>query len=396
MPIHPWFGLIETSLEATRRTLEIMGGFGGLDVRTVPVAAPTPPAAQPWRWTTPNRVTAELTTMRVREFRRMGRPARDRADQAVIMVAPYALHAATTADFAKGHSVIEALLNGGVPRLVLTDWRSAGPRMAELSFDHYLAELNALIDDVGAPAAIVGLCQGGLLAAIYAARFPKKVSRLALAGAPLDTDAERSVLTNMIRSTPQAAIDRLIAQGDGLLRADLVMSLWPTTASAEADIRKALQVARPTPPLVRRFAAWNADLVDLPGVFYRQTVDLIFRRNAFARREFVALGRTVGLGDVRCPLFLLAAAQDDIVSPAQVLTARQSVSSPPRDIASRLVEGRHLSLYMGRSVLATAWPDIAAFLGEPSRLDLSRQAGNGSRRDRTLKTPVVAGGRTFA
>ncbi len=87
----------------------------------------------------------------------------------------------------------------------------------------------------------------------------------------------------MIRRTPPAVIDGLIAQGDGVLRADLVMSLWPTSASAEADIREALQVAQPKLPLVRRFAEWNADLVDLPGNFYRQTVDLIFRRNAFAR-----------------------------------------------------------------------------------------------------------------
>ncbi len=170
MRANPWLGMIEASLEATRRALEVMGRFGGVDLTAAPVAASTPTTAEPWRWTTRNRVTAELTTMRSREFRRMGQPTRSRSDQAVIVVAPYALHAATTADFAKGHSVVETLLNGGVPRLVLTDWRSAGLRMAELSFDSYLSELNAVVDDIGTPVALVGLCQGGLLAAIYAQR----------------------------------------------------------------------------------------------------------------------------------------------------------------------------------------------------------------------------------
>lgn len=389
MPVNPWFVLIEASLEATRRTLEIM------DLRTAPFAAPPLAAAELWRWTTPNTVTTELVTMRVREFRRAGRTVRNRADQAVVVVAPYALHAASTADFAQGHSVIEALLNGGVRHLVLTEWRSAGQQMRELSFDSYLAELNTVVDDIGSPAALVGLCQGGLLAAIYAARFPEKVSRLALAGAPLDLDADGSALTDIIRSTPPAVINGLIAQGDGILRADLVMSLWPTTASAEADICEALQVANPKPALVRRFAAWNADLVDLPGAYYRQTVDLIFRRNAFARREFVALGRTVGLRDVRCPLLLLAAAQDEIVSPAQVTSAQALVSSSPGDITCRRVEGRHLSLYMGRSVLAEAWADIAVFLGDSSGPHLRRGAGNGSGLAWTPETGPGAGDKSF-
>lgn len=365
MSANPWFGLIEASFEAARRALEAMTQ----GTAVTPGRGDTQGQPQLWRWTTRNTVTAELTTMRVREFRKGGIST----GPAVIVVAPYTLHAATTADFAKGHSVIEALLNGGVRRLALTDWRSAGPRMGHLSIDSYLAELNAVIDDIGSPAALVGLCQGGLLAAIYAARFPGKVSRLALVGAPLDLDADRSVLAGLIRNTPPAVIDGLIAQGDGLLRADLVMALWPTTASSETDIRKVLQVTEPRASHVRRFAEWNADLVDLPGLFYRQTIDLIFRRNALARRGFPALGRTVGLCDVRCPLFLFAAAQDEIVSAPQVLAARALVSSPPGDITCHVAEGRHLSLYMGRAVLAEAWPKIAAFIAGGNAVAAARR-----------------------
>lgn len=348
MPGDPWFGLIDASLEAARRTLQAFGQATAEPASTRPV----------WRWTTRNRIVADYSTMQVREFHRGRVPA----GPAVIVVAPYALHTATTADFARGHSLVAALLRAGIRRIVLTHWRSAGTGQSQHTIDTHLAELNALVDDVGAPAPLVGLCQGGLLAAIYAARFPRKVSRLVLAGAPLDVDAAASSVSNMIRRTPPEAVDALIARGDGVLRSDFVMSLWPTATSAESDIRAVLQGDDPSPALVRRYGQWNADVVDLPGAFYRETVDRIFRRNAFARGEFPALGRHVGLRDVHCPLFLLAAAQDDVVHPAQVLAARGKVSTPARDITSCLVEGRHLSLYMGHDVLAEAWPRAAAFL----------------------------------
>jgi hypothetical protein len=50
------------------------------------------------------------------------------------------LHYATIADFAPGHSVVEALRDGGGGRIHVTDWRTAGPDMRFLSIDNYLAD----------------------------------------------------------------------------------------------------------------------------------------------------------------------------------------------------------------------------------------------------------------
>jgi pimeloyl-ACP methyl ester carboxylesterase len=43
-----------------------------------------------------------------------------------------------------------------------------------LSIDSYLADLNIAVDELGPPVDLIGLCQGGWLALVYAARFPKK------------------------------------------------------------------------------------------------------------------------------------------------------------------------------------------------------------------------------
>src|SRR5205807_7706549 len=132
-----------------------------------------------------------------------------------LICAPFALHGATIADLAPGHSLVEALTRNGCRRLFLTDWRSATADMGHLTIDSYLAELNAAVDEIGAPVDLVGLCQGWWMALIYAARFPAKVRKLVLAGAPIDTDASSSRFTRAAHALPFGVFDELTRLGDG-------------------------------------------------------------------------------------------------------------------------------------------------------------------------------------
>src|SRR5271170_3229550 len=206
------------------------------------------PSSEPSRsvegleWTTGHRVLRELPTFRLLDFS-VGCENPDRA--AVLIVAPYALHGGSVADFAPGHSVVETLLREGVTRLYLTDWRSATPERRFDSIDTHLAELNVAIDDIGrgAPVALVGLCQGGWLAAAFAARFPCKVRALALVGAPIDITAEASALSGIANATPTAVIDQLLRRGEGLLLGRLLLAAWPLAQATSSEIRELLQSA---------------------------------------------------------------------------------------------------------------------------------------------------------
>ncbi len=99
----------------------------------------------------------------------------------VLIVAPYAVHEASIADFADRHSVAQVIIEGGSEFVALTYWKSATAEMRDYGIDAYLSDLNVAIDDLGGRASLVGLCQGGWLAAAYAARFPRKVVKLVLA-----------------------------------------------------------------------------------------------------------------------------------------------------------------------------------------------------------------------
>lgn len=307
-------------------------------------------------WTTPNTVSLDLQTMRFREF------SAQSAGPAVIICAPFALHSALIADFAPGHSVVERLRREGIARVYVTDWRSATPDMRFLSIDDYLSDLNVAVDSVDGPVDLVGLCQGGWLAALYAARFPNKVRRLVLAGAPIDLEAEASQLSQMTSSMPVPVFRGLIDTSQGLVPGSRILELWPAPRGAE--LRQILQC--PDGPveagLLERFGAWQQQTVTLPGVYYLQVVEWLFKENRIARGEFVALGRKVSLGSIRIPVFVLAAVDDEVIAPPQLLAVKDLVGTPARNVTCVLQPVSHLPLFVGARVLEQAWAEIGRWL----------------------------------
>ncbi|QPF88468.1 alpha/beta fold hydrolase [Bradyrhizobium commune] len=319
--------------------------------------APAEPDDSDLPWTTPNFVALELATMRLRDCTRTG------AGQPALVCAPYALHRALIADFAPGHSVVQSLQKGGVDRVYLTDWRSAAPGMRYLSIDSYLGDLNVAIDEIGAPVDLVGLCQGGWLSLLYAARFPAKVRRLVLVGAPVDLSIE-SGLSQLARNAPEIVYDQLVARGGGNVSGGEMLRVWSKAPSRD-DIAAALQRDLSDDEgaaLLARFDRWNSETLNLPGAYYLQIVNWIFRENRIARGHFTALGREIDLKDVQVPIFLLAGLDDDVVPAAQALATASLLGTPPASIAAASEPSDHLGLFMGARTHAHAWPRIAAWL----------------------------------
>src|SRR5215472_14082605 len=105
--------------------------------------------------------------------------------------------------------------------------------------------------------------------------------------------------------------------------------------------------------LIALFREWYACPIDLPGTYYLQVVQRLYKDNQLATGRFVALGRSIDLSMVRGPIFLLAARDDEIVAPEQLLAARHLVGSEERQI---------LGLFMGATTLLRTWSKIARWL----------------------------------
>ncbi|MGH6798886.1 MAG: alpha/beta fold hydrolase, partial [Roseiarcus sp.] len=295
----------------------------------------------------------------------------------VLIVAPYAVHEASIADFADRHSVAQILAEGGAELVALTYWKSATAQMRDYGIDAYLSDLNVAIDDLGGRASLVGLCQGGWLAAAYAARFPRKVVKLVLAGAPIDIGAAQSRITQGLVSVSTASIAQSLALAGGRVRGSLAYALWSDDLMQDFTAEAALQDVS-DPALVEKFKAWDARTVDLPGAYFLQCTEWIFRQNRLARGSFPSLGRQSPLSDISAPIFVLAAADDEIVEVPQATAVRSLCAGTSVEI--RVEPGRHLSLFMGRRTLDAAWRDIARWLTQSDAAVRSSSAATGARR----------------
>ena len=71
------------------------------------------------------------------------------------------------------------------------------------------------------------------------------------------------------------------------------------------------------------FERWYENPVDLPGAYYLQAIQQIFKENRLAKGQFVGLGKRLSLKDIVCPVYLLAGSEDDITTREQVFDAEK-------------------------------------------------------------------------
>ena len=171
----------------------------------------------------------------------------------------------------------------------MTDWRSANPDRGSRGIDDYLAHLNVVVDEIGEAVDLVGLCQGGWMGLAYAARFPRKVRRLVLAGAPIDIAAGDCLLSQLAHSTPIGMFKEMVTLGGGLMLGRRLFEFWQPHALDFSGDRSTLQIEDAIEPdalarLEARFREWYSWTLDLPGRFYLELVERIDGKMSRNRR----------------------------------------------------------------------------------------------------------------
>jgi poly(3-hydroxyalkanoate) synthetase len=223
---------------------------------------------------------------------------------------------------------------------------------------------------------LVGDCQGGWLATIYAALHPEHVHTLTVAGAPIDFHGGEGVIHDYVEFLSPADIrfyEEVVRLGGGVLKGEFMLNGF-IAIKPENEVAKQLQLLnriRDEEHVARHraFEDWFKHTQDIPGDFYLWIVERLFRDNALIRGELEVDGRRVDLAEIRCPLYLLAGETDHITPPAQVFALAGAVSTPADAIVERVTGGGHLGLFMGREALRDHWPAILADVAERSRLD---------------------------
>ena len=344
---------------------------------------------RPPQWASRQRIVRRSRLTRLRDFT----PARPADVVPTLVLPPQAGHDSCIVDYSPRQSQMQTILASGLERLYALDWIGVTQETKGATISNYVAEVHAAVDEVGAGGRVnlVGDCQGGWLAAIYAALHPERVNTLTIAGAPIDFHAGGAVIHESVQALSDDDLTffrALVAHGNGVLKGEYLLGgfivIKPENEVGKqlqllAHVRDARHVER-----YRAFEDWFKHTQDIAGPFYLWLVEHLFRDNELIGGALRIDGKAVDLGRIACPVNLLAGAADHITPPEQVFALAGAISTPAEQITRRTTSGGHLGLFMGTEALRDHWPAVMGAVLEHSRSGAN--AAQARRRART-RTP---------
>jgi poly(3-hydroxybutyrate) depolymerase len=346
------------------------------------------------QWASPHRIVRHSRLTRLRDFT----PARATDVVPTLVLPPQAGHDSCIVDYSTRQSQMQTILAAGLERLYALDWIGVTQETKDATITDYLAEVHAAVKEAGDGDRVnlVGDCQGGWLAAIYAALHPDLVNTLTIAGAPIDFHAGDAVIHESVQTLSDNDLSffrALVAHGNGVLKGEFLLGgfivMRPENEVGKhlqllAHVRDARHVER-----YRAFEDWFKHTQDIAGPFYLWLVEHLFRDNELIRGALRIDDEAVDLGRIACPVNLLAGATDHITPPEQVFALAGAVSTPAEHITRRTTSGGHLGLFMGTEALRDHWPVVMASVLEHSRPGADGAAARRRARSRTARERAI-------
>jgi poly(3-hydroxyalkanoate) synthetase len=314
------------------------------------------------QWTTPHEVVFESPLARLRDFS----TSRRRDLVPTLVLPPQAGHDSCIVDFSDDQSQIRAILDAGLERALSLDWVGATTETKDASVDDYIDIVDHAVELCGGRVNLIGDCQGGWLATIYAALCPQRVNTLTLAGAPIDFHAGEPVIHELVQLLAPGGdlgyYERLVASDGGVLKGQHMLAGFVAIQPSDEisrqlelllNVNDASHVER-----YAKFEDWFKHTRDIPGPFYLWIVRHLFRDNELVAGSLQVGGRRVRLSDIDAPLNLLAGATDHITPPDQVFAIAGLTSTPADRVLRDVTPGGHLGLFMGHQALREHWPGL--------------------------------------
>jgi poly(3-hydroxyalkanoate) synthetase len=283
-----------------------------------------------------------------------------------LVLPPQAGHHSSIVDYSEEQSQIDTIRGAGLSRVWAMEWVGATAETKYAAIEDYIDFLDEALLLIGEPVNLIGDCQGGWLAAIYAALRPDLVNTLTIAGAPIDFHAGDGPINEWVQFLCAAGgmsfYEGLVASGRGVLPGKYLLDGF-VVIKPENEVSRQLDLLLHLDDATHReryrdFEDWFKFTQDLPGDFYLWIVAELFRDNKLIAGTLDVGGSRVDLGRLTMPIYLLAGATDHITPPPQVFAAREHVSST--EVVERTSSGGHLGLFMGREALRDHWPPILA------------------------------------
>jgi polyhydroxyalkanoate synthase len=268
-----------------------------------------------------------------------------------VVLIPSLINRSYILDLEPERSLVAALAQYGHPTYLI-DWGVPGPEDATDDVAHVLLDLlHRSIDRVcrhagTSQALLFGYCQGGTLAAMYAALRPTRVRALATLAAPVRFAGAGRFASFVQKQTFD--VDRAI-DADGLLPVDVMKSAfklldpmgnWSKHLGIEAAAREPAALAR-----VLARERWLEENVPMPGAFAREFIRHTYQDDDLLAGRWALRGERVDLSAIRCPL-LVVACRNDFIAPHEAC-APLATAVASSHVQVELLDVGHIGVVVG-------------------------------------------------
>jgi polyhydroxyalkanoate synthase len=276
-------------------------------------------------------------------------------------------------DLEAERSLVRKLLAEGFD-VYFVDWGLPSRAQRWLNIDDYVSGyLDRCVDVIRARSGqdkinMLGICQGGVFTACYAALFPQKVRNLAFTVTPIDFHGDKNdpqtgsgYMNQWTRALTHEDIDDLVdaygaAPGSMVGFAFLMMNPISNLTKYTIDL---IDVMDDDAKLLNflRMERWIADRPDHPGEVLRQWFKDLYQDNKLIRNELVLGGRNVDLRKITMPVLNIYATGDTIIP----MSCSRGVGDHfgTKDYTEVAVPGGHIGTFVGGKAQKILAPALA-------------------------------------
>lgn len=267
----------------------------------------------------------------------------------------------TMADLQQDRSLVRNLLCEGVD-LYVVDWGTPTRADKFLTLDDYIADylgscVDVILETSGAKkVSLLGICEGGVFTACYAALNPQKINALVLTITPLDFAGDKNdfkptdgFLNIWIQSLEREDVESLIdiyGNLPGNVMGSVFSAMTPVRSLTKYNL-DLINIAEDEDQLLNflRMEKWLADRPAHPGVAAKQWLNDLYRDNKLVKNTFEVGGEKVNLTKITMPVLNIFAQNDHII-PASC-TAVLGPLIGTKDYTEMELPGGHIGVFVG-------------------------------------------------
>ncbi len=231
---------------------------------------------------------------------------------------------------------------------------SATQETKNTSISDLVAMLKICQEYIGPVLDIIGLCQGGWLSAIFAAKCPDVVRRLALHASPINTHTGEDNCIESYMETPYIIEYQkvVVAMNGGIQPGYLQWLAFSMVNPKAVYIDRWAEMQRlvwsgDKKGLVKwkKNNAWHDTPQDLAGAWFLDCLEHHFGNNDLYEGRWVVDGESVDLSKITCPVWLYAGDEDEVTHPKQLFDIENKINGP---VIKTLFEGAgHTRIFTG-------------------------------------------------